>query len=67
MAEVRAQVAAAEAAQFFETVREKCFKTCVSSKPDVTLSSGEKQCLSRCVDRYVDAMRAVAGELQRSA
>lgn len=36
-----------------QTVRDKCFKVCVTS-PGSSLSSGEQKCISRCMDRYQD-------------
>ena len=37
-----------------QTVRDKCFKACVT-KPSTSLSSSEQQCLARCADRYAEA------------
>ena len=34
-----------------QTVRDKCFKACITS-PGSSLSSGDQKCLSRCMDRY---------------
>ena len=34
-----------------QTVRDKCFKICITS-PGSSLSSSEQKCLSRCMDRY---------------
>lgn len=39
--------------EFYQTVRDKCFKICVTS-PGGSLSSGEQKCLGRCMDRYQD-------------
>ncbi|KIY96356.1 import inner membrane translocase subunit Tim13 [Monoraphidium neglectum] len=44
--------------EFYQTVRDKCFKVCVTS-PGSSLSSGEQKCLSRCMDRYQDATNVV--------
>lgn len=39
--------------EFYQTVRDKCFKVCVTS-PGSSLSSSEQKCLGRCMDRYQD-------------
>jgi import inner membrane translocase subunit TIM13 len=39
--------------EFYQTVRDKCFKICVTS-PGSSLSSSEQKCLGRCMDRYQD-------------
>jgi import inner membrane translocase subunit TIM13 len=36
-----------------QTVRDHCFKLCISS-PGSSLSSSEQKCLGRCMDRYQD-------------
>jgi import inner membrane translocase subunit TIM13 len=41
-----------------QTVRDKCYKACVT-KPSSSLSSSEQQCLARCCDRYADATQIV--------
>jgi len=53
MHQVKAELATAYAQEFYNTVRDKCFKACVTS-PSSSLSSSERTCLERCVDRYVD-------------
>ena len=42
-----------------QTVRQKCFKACITS-PSSSLSSSERTCLERCVDRYVEATQVVS-------
>ncbi|KAG8382579.1 hypothetical protein BUALT_Bualt05G0092300 [Buddleja alternifolia] len=37
-----------------ETVRGKCFDKCIT-KPGSSLSGGESSCISRCVERYIEA------------
>jgi hypothetical protein len=39
-----------------QTVRDKCFKVCVTS-PGSSLSGGEQKCISRCMDRYQDVSK----------
>jgi mitochondrial import inner membrane translocase subunit TIM13 len=35
--------------EFYQTVRDKCFKYCISS-PGTSLSGSDQKCLSRCTD-----------------
>lgn len=44
--------------EFYQTVRDKCFKYCISS-PGSSLTSSDQKCLSRCMDRYQDATNIV--------
>ena len=39
-----------------QTVRDKCFKVCVTS-PGGSLSGSEQKCLSRCMDRYQEVRK----------
>lgn len=39
--------------QTTQTVRDHCFKMCITS-PSSSLSSSEQKCLGRCMDRYQD-------------
>lgn len=52
----------------WQTVRDKCFIKCVP-KPSSSLSGGESSCISRCVERYIEATgiisRAVITSLPR--
>ena len=59
MMQVKAELANAYAQEFFTTVRDKCFAKCVT-KPGGSMSSGEAQCLSKCVDRYVEATKMIS-------
>jgi import inner membrane translocase subunit TIM13 len=59
MHQVKSELATAYAQEFYNTVRDKCFKACVTS-PSSSLSSSERTCLERCVDRYVDATQVVS-------
>lgn len=65
MDEVTQTLRAQYVQEFYQTVRDKCFKLCVSY-PGSSLSSSEQKCLSRCMDRYQDATnvvtKAVLGE-----
>ena len=37
-----------------QTVRGKCFDKCIT-KPGSSLGGSESSCISRCVDRYIEA------------
>ncbi|PPD97163.1 hypothetical protein GOBAR_DD05817 [Gossypium barbadense] len=45
-----------------KTVRGKCFEKCIS-KPGSSLSGSESSCISRCVDRYIEATGIVGRAL----
>jgi len=45
-----------------ETVTEKCFHKCIV-QPSSTLSTNDKDCLQRCMDRFVEAMNLVGRTL----
>jgi hypothetical protein len=47
--------------EFYQTVRDKCFKLCVTS-PGGSLSGSEQKCLGRCMDRYQDVSVLIAGK-----
>ncbi|KAF8768608.1 hypothetical protein HU200_007157 [Digitaria exilis] len=44
------------------TVGNKCFEKCVT-KPGSSLSGSESSCISRCVDRYIEATGIVSRAL----
>ncbi|KAF6156731.1 hypothetical protein GIB67_033200 [Kingdonia uniflora] len=54
MDQVKTQLAQAYAEQFIESLRGKAFEKCVTS-PGKSLSSSESSCISRVVDRYIEA------------
>jgi len=45
--------------EFYQTVRDKCYKVCVTS-PGSSLSGSEQKCLGRCMDRYQDVSAVVS-------
>ncbi|KAK2981960.1 hypothetical protein RJ640_019180 [Escallonia rubra] len=45
-----------------ETVRGKCFDKCIT-KPGSSLSGSESSCVSRCVDRYIEATGIISRAL----
>lgn len=45
-----------------QTVRGKCFEKCIT-KPGSSLSGSEQSCISRCVERYIEATGIVSKAL----
>ncbi|KAK3154921.1 hypothetical protein QOZ80_2AG0141050 [Eleusine coracana subsp. coracana] len=62
MEQIKAHLAQAYAQEFLETVGNKCFEKCVT-KPGSSLSGSESSCISRCVDRYMEATGIVSRAL----
>ncbi|XP_075508696.1 LOW QUALITY PROTEIN: mitochondrial import inner membrane translocase subunit TIM13-like [Primulina tabacum] len=62
MDQLKTQLAQAYAEEFLETVRGKCFDKCIT-KPGSSLSGGEDSCISRCVERYIEATGIVGRAL----
>ncbi|XP_065858417.1 mitochondrial import inner membrane translocase subunit Tim13 [Euphorbia lathyris] len=62
MVQLKSQLDQAYAQEFLETVRGKCFDKCIT-KPGSSLSGGESSCVSRCVDRYIEATGIVGRAL----
>ncbi|KAF5734936.1 Pentatricopeptide repeat superfamily protein [Tripterygium wilfordii] len=55
-----------EARKMLKTVREKCFVKCIT-KPGSSLSGSEGSCISRCVDRYIEATGIISKSLFKSS
>lgn len=62
MDQLKTQLAQAYAEEFLETVRGKCFDKCIT-KPGSSLSGGDNSCISRCVDRYIEATGIISRAL----
>ncbi|XP_068650949.1 mitochondrial import inner membrane translocase subunit Tim13-like [Aristolochia californica] len=62
MENVKTQLAQAYAEEFIETLRGKCFDKCIT-KPGSSLSGSESSCISRCVDRYIEATGIISRAL----
>ncbi len=56
--QIQHEMNAAFVQEFYQTVRDKCFKACIT-KPGTSLSSSEQQCLAKCCDRYQEATEIV--------
>jgi len=59
MTQVRQEMALANAQELMNTANEKCFLKCVT-KVGPALSSSEQTCLSRCLERYLEAFNIVS-------
>jgi len=59
MTTVRREVALASAQELMNKASERCFTKCII-KPGDYLSSSEQTCLSRCLDRYMEAFNIVS-------
>ncbi|KDR76405.1 hypothetical protein GALMADRAFT_247880 [Galerina marginata CBS 339.88] len=59
MNSVRQELALANAQELMNKASERCFTKCVT-KPGDSLSSSEQTCLSRCLDRYMEAFDIVS-------
>ncbi|CAM0944770.1 unnamed protein product [Alopecurus aequalis] len=62
MEQIKVQLAQAYAQELLETVGNKCFAKCVT-KPGTNLSGSESSCISRCVDRYMEATGIISRAL----
>ncbi|TKR94043.1 hypothetical protein L596_008388 [Steinernema carpocapsae] len=60
---VRQQTAIANAQTLITDLSEKCTAKCITS-PGTSLTSSDQQCLSRCMDRFVDTFEHVTKVLQ---
>ncbi|KAF8072105.1 Tim10/DDP family zinc finger-domain-containing protein [Lyophyllum atratum] len=59
MNSVRQEIALANAQELMNKANERCFTKCVT-KPGESLSNAEQTCLSRCLDRYLEAFNIVS-------
>ncbi|KAJ8589830.1 hypothetical protein M405DRAFT_737976 [Rhizopogon salebrosus TDB-379] len=56
---VRSEIALASAQELINKTNEKCFAKCVM-KPGAALSGSEETCLSRCLERYLEAFNMIS-------
>ncbi|KAG0032509.1 protein translocase subunit [Podila clonocystis] len=59
MDQVRSELALANAQELINKINEKCFAKCVP-KPGSKLDSSEQACISKCMDRYMEAWNIVS-------
>ncbi|KAG7669247.1 hypothetical protein Ndes2526B_g05541 [Nannochloris sp. 'desiccata'] len=58
MQQIQQEMNVAFVQEFYQTVRDKCFKMCIT-KPSSSLTSSDQQCLAKCADRYGDSLKIV--------
>lgn len=58
MQQIQSEMNAAFVQEFYQNVRDKCFKACIT-KPGASLSNSDQQCLAKCCDRYQEATEIV--------
>ncbi|KAH7884589.1 Tim10/DDP family zinc finger-domain-containing protein [Phlebopus sp. FC_14] len=59
MNSIRSEIALANAQELVNKTNEKCFAKCIL-KPGSSLSSSDETCLTRCLDRYMEAFNIVS-------
>jgi import inner membrane translocase subunit TIM13 len=59
MDQVRAELAMANAQELISKLGDKCYEKCIPN-PGADLSSTDKTCLSKCMDRYMEAWNLVS-------
>ncbi|EGD75533.1 hypothetical protein PTSG_06603 [Salpingoeca rosetta] len=56
--QLQQQIAVSQTQVLMQRMSETCFAKCVT-KPSSTLSSSDKNCITRCADRYFEAFAQV--------
>ncbi|KAF8366569.1 tin-13 [Pristionchus pacificus] len=64
IAGVKQQAAIANAQNLITDLSEKCTQKCITS-PGSSLSNSERQCLQRCMDRFMESWNLVSNTLQK--
>ncbi|KAF8581086.1 hypothetical protein K439DRAFT_1393112, partial [Ramaria rubella] len=59
MTQVKQELALANAQELMNKMNEKCFGKCIT-KPSSSLSGSEETCLTRCMDRYMEAFDLIS-------
>ncbi|CAG8452524.1 10622_t:CDS:2 [Ambispora leptoticha] len=59
MDQVRSELAYANLQEIVTKINEKCFAKCIS-KPGHSLENSEKQCVAKCMDRYMESWNIVS-------
>ncbi|KAG6486962.1 hypothetical protein ZIOFF_055543 [Zingiber officinale] len=65
MERLKSQLEVAYAEEFLQNVEKKCHLKRIT-KPGTSMSGSESSCISRCVDRYIEATGIVSGALFRN-
>ncbi|RHY26770.1 hypothetical protein DYB32_007316, partial [Aphanomyces invadans] len=61
---VRAEVQQQGLQELTQAVQEKCFNKCIT-RPQERLDSKQQQCLSLCIERYIDTMKVVSASMMQ--
>ncbi|KAF0685594.1 Aste57867_22562 [Aphanomyces stellatus] len=64
VARIRAEVQQQGLQELTQAVQEKCFNKCIT-RPQGRLDSKQQQCLSLCIERYVDTMKVVGATMMQ--
>ncbi|KDO17529.1 hypothetical protein SPRG_14364 [Saprolegnia parasitica CBS 223.65] len=64
IAQVRMEVQQQAMQELTKALQEKCFNKCIT-RPQDRLDNKQQQCLSLCVERYIDTMKIVSGAIQQ--
>ncbi|ETV94827.1 hypothetical protein H310_11493 [Aphanomyces invadans] len=64
IARVRAEVQQQGLQELTQAVQEKCFNKCIT-RPQERLDSKQQQCLSLCIERYIDTMKVVSASMMQ--
>ncbi|EJD06488.1 uncharacterized protein FOMMEDRAFT_75920 [Fomitiporia mediterranea MF3/22] len=59
MNQIRNEIAINGAQELINKINEKCFAKCIT-KPGSSLSGSEETCLSRCMERHMEAFNIVS-------
>ncbi|EPX70739.1 TIM22 inner membrane protein import complex subunit Tim13 [Schizosaccharomyces octosporus yFS286] len=59
MKQIRQELAVAQAGELISKINESCFDKCVP-QPGSSFSDNEKGCVSKCMERYMDAWNVVS-------
>jgi len=59
MEAIKSRLALANAQELVTNMNQKCYEKCIT-KPSTSLSSSEQTCLTRCMDRYLEAFNVVS-------
>ncbi|THH04225.1 hypothetical protein EW145_g5679 [Phellinidium pouzarii] len=59
MTQIHSELALNGAQELINKINDKCFYKCVT-KPSTALSGSEETCLSRCMERYMEAFNIVS-------
>ncbi|CAA97355.1 Mitochondrial import inner membrane translocase subunit tim13 [Schizosaccharomyces pombe] len=59
MKQIRQELAVAQAGELISKINENCFDKCIP-EPGSTFDPNEKSCVSKCMERYMDAWNIVS-------